>query len=48
MSGRRHPVGVADLALGHWAGVVPVRLTAGPVRPACDLPVPGGLAPTIS
>lgn len=33
-----------DLALGYWAGVVPVRLVAGSPEPACDLPVPGGLA----
>lgn len=36
----------AGLALGHWAGVVPVRLVAGPALPGCDLPAPDGLAPT--
>ncbi|ONH25763.1 pyridoxamine 5'-phosphate oxidase family protein [Pseudofrankia asymbiotica] len=40
----------ADLALAHWAGVVPVRLAAGAPEPdgGGDLPpVPGGLAPTL-
>lgn len=37
----------ADLGLGHWAGVIPVRLIAGPAEPACDLPVPPGLAPSL-
>jgi nitroimidazol reductase NimA-like FMN-containing flavoprotein (pyridoxamine 5'-phosphate oxidase superfamily) len=35
-----------DLGLPFWAGVVPVRLTAGVPEPASDLPVPSGLAPT--
>jgi nitroimidazol reductase NimA-like FMN-containing flavoprotein (pyridoxamine 5'-phosphate oxidase superfamily) len=33
-----------DLALGFWAGVVPVRLRAGEPEPASDVPVPDGLA----
>jgi len=39
----------ADLALGHWAGVVPVRLVAGAPETAvdCGRPVPDGLAPTL-
>ncbi|MBL7489496.1 pyridoxamine 5'-phosphate oxidase family protein [Frankia sp. AgB1.9] len=37
----------ADLELGHWAGVVPVRLVAGSPEPACDLPIPTGLAPSL-
>lgn len=36
-----------DLDLGFWAGVVPVQLTAGAPQPACDLPVPSGLLPTL-
>lgn len=39
-----------DLALGYWAGVVPVRLVAGgPVTDqACRQPVPANLAPTMA
>lgn len=37
----------ADLDSGYWAGVVPLRLTAGAAEPACDLPVPTGLAPSL-
>ncbi|MBX6390557.1 MAG: pyridoxamine 5'-phosphate oxidase family protein [Frankia sp.] len=36
----------ADLDIGYWAGVVPVRVTAGPPESAVDLPVPANLAPT--
>ncbi|OHV34292.1 flavin-nucleotide-binding protein [Parafrankia colletiae] len=36
-----------DLDSGYWAGVVPVRLTAGAAEPDCDLPVPTGLAPSL-
>ncbi|GGM34357.1 hypothetical protein GCM10011608_18530 [Micromonospora sonchi] len=37
----------ADLALPHWAGVVPLRLTAGPPEPDAGVtaPVPGYLRP---
>ncbi|OHV42055.1 MULTISPECIES: pyridoxamine 5'-phosphate oxidase family protein [Pseudofrankia] len=40
----------ADHALGHWAGVVPIRLVAGVPEPDGDrgiLPTPVGLAPTL-
>ncbi|KPM57037.1 flavin-nucleotide-binding protein [Frankia sp. CcI49] len=37
----------ADLDSGYWAGVIPVRLTAGSAEPACDLPTPSGLAPSL-
>ncbi|WP_045879670.1 pyridoxamine 5'-phosphate oxidase family protein [Pseudofrankia sp. DC12] len=37
----------ADLVLGHWAGVVPVRLHAESPEPVCDLPIPAGLAPSL-
>ncbi|HMA46684.1 MAG TPA: pyridoxamine 5'-phosphate oxidase family protein, partial [Frankiaceae bacterium] len=33
-----------DLALPHWAGVLPLRLAAGPPEPACELPVPAAVA----
>ncbi|WP_083731239.1 MULTISPECIES: pyridoxamine 5'-phosphate oxidase family protein [Protofrankia] len=38
----------ADLTLDYWTGVVPVRLTAGTPQPACDIPLPGGLAPSLT
>ncbi|WP_101829897.1 pyridoxamine 5'-phosphate oxidase family protein [Frankia canadensis] len=38
----------ADLALPHWAGVVPVQLVAAAPRPDGDGPVPSGLAPTLA
>ncbi|WP_066072851.1 pyridoxamine 5'-phosphate oxidase family protein [Frankia sp. EI5c] len=37
----------ADLDSGYWAGVVPLRLTAGAAEPHCDLPTPTGLAPSL-
>jgi nitroimidazol reductase NimA-like FMN-containing flavoprotein (pyridoxamine 5'-phosphate oxidase superfamily) len=37
-----------DLALEHWAGVVPVQLVAGVPQPDSAGPVPSGLAPTLA
>lgn len=40
----------ADLALPHWAGVVPLRLVAGQpiLAPACQAPTPPNLLPTLT
>jgi uncharacterized protein len=40
----------ADLALPHWAGVVPLRLAAGQPEPdpTCQAPVPPGLLPALT